>query len=167
MWHCWNYADRATAQAVCGTAEIMQTVLVLRLYVALLKLCRPCHCSGCGWHCWNNADLANAQASNCWPITEGQEFISRKLPLESVFGNWHRDRFFPSASDFPVIIIPQILHTHIRRNQQYVLIVPLLYSTCWLLHVSVVACHHQGAYWILLSYVKYKRRGGISKIYNR
>jgi hypothetical protein len=34
--------------------------------------------------------------------------------------------------------------------------------TCWLLHVSAVACHHQGANWILLSYVKYKRRGGIS-----
>jgi hypothetical protein len=49
----------------------------------------------------------------------------------------------------------------IRRNQKYPLIVPLLYSTCWVLHVSTVACHHQGAYWILLSYVKYKRRGGI------
>jgi hypothetical protein len=55
----------------------------------------------------------------------------------------------------------------IRRNQQYALTVPLLYSTCWLLHVSAVACHHQGAYWILLSYVKYKQSGGISKIYNR
>jgi hypothetical protein len=26
--------------------------------------------------------------------------------------------------------------------------------TCWLLHVSAVTCHHQGAYWILLSYSK-------------
>jgi hypothetical protein len=30
----------------------------------------------------------------------------------------------------------------------------LFISTCWLLHVSAVACHHQGAYWILLSYLK-------------
>jgi hypothetical protein len=37
---------------------------------------------------------------------------------------------------------------HIRRSrndQQYALIVPLLYSIYWLLHVSAVACHHQGA----------------------
>jgi hypothetical protein len=33
----------------------------------------------------------------------------------------------------------------IRRDQQHALIVPLLYSTYWLIHVSVVACHHQGA----------------------
>jgi hypothetical protein len=63
-------------------------------------------------------------------------------------------------------LLPCVIR-RIRRNQQYALIVPLLYSTCWLLHVSAAACHHQGTYWILLSYVKYKRRGGISKIYNR
>jgi hypothetical protein len=34
---------------------------------------------------------------------------------------------------------------HIRNDQQYALTVPLLYSIYWLLHVSVVACHHQGA----------------------
>jgi hypothetical protein len=34
----------------------------------------------------------------------------------------------------------------IKRIQHYALIVSLLYSTCWLLHVSAVACHHQGAY---------------------
>jgi hypothetical protein len=37
---------------------------------------------------------------------------------------------------------------HIRRSrngQKYALIVPLLYSIYWLLHVSAVACHHQGA----------------------
>jgi hypothetical protein len=55
------------------------------------------------------------------------------------------------------MFIPCIIR-RTRRNQQYALIVPLLYSTCWLLHVSAVACHPQGAYWILLSYVKYKRR---------
>jgi hypothetical protein len=47
----------------------------------------------------------------------------------------------------------------IKRDQQYALIVPLLYSTYRLLHVLVVACHHQGAYEILLSYVKYKLDG--------
>jgi hypothetical protein len=32
-----------------------------------------------------------------------------------------------------------------RNDQQYALIVPLLYSIYWLLHVLAVACHHQGA----------------------
>jgi hypothetical protein len=32
----------------------------------------------------------------------------------------------------------------------------LLYSIYWLLHVSAVGCHHQGASWISLSYLKYK-----------
>jgi hypothetical protein len=32
----------------------------------------------------------------------------------------------------------------------------LLYSIYWLLHVSAVVCHHQGASWIRLSYLKYK-----------
>jgi hypothetical protein len=32
-----------------------------------------------------------------------------------------------------------------RNDQKYALIVPLLYSIYWLLHVSAVACHHQGA----------------------
>jgi hypothetical protein len=37
---------------------------------------------------------------------------------------------------------------HIRRSrndQQYALILPLLYSVYWLLHVSAVACNQQGA----------------------
>jgi hypothetical protein len=33
-----------------------------------------------------------------------------------------------------------------RNNQHYSLTVPLLYSIYWLLHVSAVACHHQGVY---------------------
>jgi hypothetical protein len=37
-------------------------------------------------------------------------------------------------------------HSRIRRDQQYALIVLFLYTTYWLLHVSAVACHHQGAY---------------------
>jgi hypothetical protein len=49
-----------------------------------------------------------------------------------------------------------------KTNNMHLLYLPLFISTCWLLHVSAVACHHQGAYWILLSYVKYKLRGGIS-----
>jgi hypothetical protein len=32
-----------------------------------------------------------------------------------------------------------------RNDQQFTLIVPLLYSIYLLLHVSAVACHHQGA----------------------
>jgi hypothetical protein len=31
-----------------------------------------------------------------------------------------------------------------RNDQQYELVVPLLYSIYWLLHVSVVGCHNQG-----------------------
>jgi hypothetical protein len=42
-----------------------------------------------------------------------------------------------------LMFIPCIIR-RIRRDQQYALIVSLLYSTCWLLHVSAVACHHQG-----------------------
>jgi hypothetical protein len=34
------------------------------------------------------------------------------------------------------------------------LYLPLFIATCWLLHVSAVVCHHQGAYWIHLSYLK-------------
>jgi hypothetical protein len=34
---------------------------------------------------------------------------------------------------------------HSRNDQQYALVVPVLYAINWLLHVSAVACHHQGA----------------------
>jgi hypothetical protein len=34
---------------------------------------------------------------------------------------------------------------HSRNDQHYALVVPLLYSIYWLLYISVVACHHQGA----------------------
>jgi hypothetical protein len=33
---------------------------------------------------------------------------------------------------------------------------PLLYPIYWLLHVSAVVCHHQGASWVCLSYLKYE-----------
>jgi hypothetical protein len=45
---------------------------------------------------------------------------------------------------FSLMFIPCIIR-RIRRDQQYALIVPLLYSKYWLLHVSAVAYHHQGA----------------------
>jgi hypothetical protein len=35
--------------------------------------------------------------------------------------------------------------TSSRNDQHYALILPLLYSMYWLLHVSAVAYHHQGA----------------------
>jgi hypothetical protein len=38
-----------------------------------------------------------------------------------------------------------------KNNQHMHWIVPLLYSIHRLLHVSVVVCHHQGAFWIRLS----------------
>jgi hypothetical protein len=43
--------------------------------------------------------------------------------------------------------IPFMRHTHIliRNYQQYVLICNTVYSMYLLLHVSAVACHHQGA----------------------
>jgi hypothetical protein len=58
--------------------------------------------------------------------------------------NWHS-----------LMFVPCIIRCS-RNNQHYALIVPLLYSIYWLLHVSAVACHHQGASWIHLSYSKYK-----------
>jgi hypothetical protein len=33
-----------------------------------------------------------------------------------------------------------------RTDQQYALVVPLLYSINWLLHVSAVVCHHQWSF---------------------
>jgi hypothetical protein len=33
-----------------------------------------------------------------------------------------------------------------KTNDMHLLYLPLFISTCWLLHVSAVACHHQGAY---------------------
>jgi hypothetical protein len=36
--------------------------------------------------------------------------------------------------------------------------VPLLYSMYWLLHVSAVACHHQGASCVRLSCLKYRSK---------
>jgi hypothetical protein len=44
-----------------------------------------------------------------------------------------------------LMFIPCIIR-YIRKDQRYTLIVPLLYSTYWLLRVSTVTCHHQGAY---------------------
>jgi hypothetical protein len=41
-----------------------------------------------------------------------------------------------------------------RNSQHMHCIVPLLYSIYRLLHVSAVVCHHQGASWIHLSYLK-------------
>jgi hypothetical protein len=43
-----------------------------------------------------------------------------------------------------LMFVPCIFRRSIN-DQQYALIVPLLYSIYWLLHVSAVACHHQGA----------------------
>jgi hypothetical protein len=42
-------------------------------------------------------------------------------------------------------------------------IVPLLYSIYRLLHVSAVDCHHQGASWIRLSYLKFQGNSNESK----
>jgi hypothetical protein len=49
-----------------------------------------------------------------------------------------------------VAVFMQLVSTYrflcIRIDQQYALIVPLVYSTYWFLHVLTVACRHQGAY---------------------
>jgi hypothetical protein len=49
--------------------------------------------------------------------------------------------------------VTRIYYNHLLTNvtgcngndQKYALILPFLYSIHWLLHVSAVACHHQGA----------------------
>jgi hypothetical protein len=46
-----------------------------------------------------------------------------------------------------ILFVPFIIRRR-RNNQHYALIVPLLYSIYRLLHVSAVACHHQGASWV-------------------
>jgi hypothetical protein len=43
-----------------------------------------------------------------------------------------------------LMFIPCIIR-RIRNDQQYALICSTLYSIYWLLHVSAVAFHHQGA----------------------
>jgi hypothetical protein len=61
-----------------------------------------------------------------------------------------------------LMFIPCISDILEEKNQQYALIVPRFYFfifTCWLLHVSAVVCHHQGADWILLSYLKIQTEG--------
>jgi hypothetical protein len=45
------------------------------------------------------------------------------------------------------------------NNQHMHWIIPLLYSIYRLLHVSAVVCHHQGASWIRLSYLKCRSAG--------
>jgi hypothetical protein len=42
-----------------------------------------------------------------------------------------------------------------RNNQHYALICTTPLFIYWLLHVSAVVCHHQGASWICPSYLKY------------
>jgi hypothetical protein len=44
-------------------------------------------------------------------------------------------------------------------NNKQALALPFLYFIYWLLHVSTVACRHQGASWILPSYFKCKSNG--------
>jgi hypothetical protein len=40
--------------------------------------------------------------------------------------------------------------------------VPFLYSINLLLHVSALVCHHHGASWVRLRYLKYKSNGWYS-----
>jgi hypothetical protein len=46
-----------------------------------------------------------------------------------------------------------------KTNNMHLLYLPLFIATCWLLHVSAVACHHQVDYWILLIYLKIQTEG--------
>jgi hypothetical protein len=64
--------------------------------------------------------------------------LSRKYYVKSVFQ--HRSKLRAQLFN--------VRTAHIRRSrndQQYALILPLLYFIYWLLHVSTIACHHQGA----------------------
>jgi hypothetical protein len=58
-----------------------------------------------------------------------------------------------ASTDIGLMFTPCIIR-RIRNDQLYALICNILYSIYWLLHVSAVDCHHQGASSILLSYVK-------------
>jgi hypothetical protein len=62
-----------------------------------------------------------------------------------------------------LMFVPCIIR-RIRKDQKYALIVPLIYSMYWLLHVWAVAYHLQWACMILLRYLEYKSNGRISSI---
>jgi hypothetical protein len=81
--------------------------------------------------------------------------IQLKCVVLCVFGNvcCHTSCIRPLSK----IGIPLIRR---KTNNMHLLYLPLYFiSTCWLLYVSAVACHHQGAYWILLSYLKNTTEG--------
>jgi hypothetical protein len=58
--------------------------------------------------------------------------------------NWTGCCLLDKTGLYSLMFVPCIIR-HSRNNQHYALTVPLLYSIYWLLHVSAVACHHQGA----------------------
>jgi hypothetical protein len=62
-----------------------------------------------------------------------------------ILAQYFVENFIVCDCQFSLMLIPCIIR-RIRTDQQYALIVPLLCSMYWLLHVSAVACHHQGAY---------------------
>jgi hypothetical protein len=59
---------------------------------------------------------------------------------------------------FSLMFVPRIIRCS-KHNQHCALNCTNLYSIYWLLHVSAVACHYQGASYILLSYMKYISNG--------
>jgi hypothetical protein len=86
-----------------------------------------------------------------WPVTEWP-FDNQTMRIR-----------IPQISNFQVYMtailmfyVQTVNYQTIRNDQHHALIGQLLCSTYWLLHVSAVACHHQRAYLILLSYLKYK-----------
>jgi hypothetical protein len=93
--------------------------------------------------------LVQRSATECCLLIECHRVVSAvKMPrLTTTVKPVFRQAFIEDTKHF------------IRNDQQYALICNALYSMYWLLHVSAVACHHQGASSILLSYVKYNANG--------
>src|SRR5215510_11959591 len=66
-----------------------------------------------------------------------------------------------------VLYLPELLEIQIEWVVYHIMcgylatghLTKLFCSIYWLLHVSAVACHHQGASYIFLSYLKYKSNG--------
>jgi hypothetical protein len=54
---------------------------------------------------------------------------------------------------FSLMFLLCILRRCSRNDQQCSLVVPLLYSINWLLHVSAVVHHHHGASWIRVTWI--------------
>jgi hypothetical protein len=100
----------------------------------------------CQWHPAGSEQQYRRNVRICMSHRHGRDYLGRK----HLYRRWYNSLMF-------IPCISNVLEE--KTNNMHWLYLPLFVSTCWLLHVSAVACHHQGAYWILLSYLKIQTEG--------